>query len=138
MIPINQLSYDEDNIVVIDQAKHDYIKGDNTKFISLELFFTHEQQAFQKIEVQYIRSSKNHAYLFTKSLLKSSFQKHIKYEFDFVDILANLVNYGCFFEEDDEDNDKMTILRNLTIKICCKIKSENVESEMGSSEGVEI
>ncbi|KAL4592431.1 hypothetical protein LXL04_005425 [Taraxacum kok-saghyz] len=60
----------EDNISVIDQAKHGYIKGDNTKHISPKLFFTHEQQAFQKIEVQHIGSDKNHADLFTKSLPK--------------------------------------------------------------------
>ncbi|KAL4561359.1 hypothetical protein LXL04_033524 [Taraxacum kok-saghyz] len=55
----------EDNIAVIDQAKHGYIKGDNIKHISPKLFFTHEQQAFQKIEVQHIGSDKNHADLFT-------------------------------------------------------------------------
>ncbi|KAL4568185.1 hypothetical protein LXL04_023792 [Taraxacum kok-saghyz] len=68
----------EDNTAVIDQAKHGYIKGDNTKHISPKLFFTHEQQAFQKIEVQHIGSDKNHADLFTKSLPKYSFQKHVK------------------------------------------------------------
>ncbi|KAJ9558226.1 hypothetical protein OSB04_012840 [Centaurea solstitialis] len=68
----------EDNAAVIDQAKHGYIKGDTTKHISPKLFFTHEQQTVQKIEVQYIGSEKNHADLFTKSLPKYSFQKHVK------------------------------------------------------------
>ena len=68
----------EDNTAVIDQAKHGYIKGDNTKHISPKLFFTHEQQTFQRIEVQHIGSDQNHADLFTKSLPKHSFQKHVK------------------------------------------------------------
>ncbi|KAJ9540031.1 hypothetical protein OSB04_026537 [Centaurea solstitialis] len=68
----------EDNAAVIDQAKHGYIKGDTTKHISPKLFFTHEQQTLQKIEVQHIGSEKNHADLFTKSLPKYSFQKHVK------------------------------------------------------------
>ncbi|KAJ9559241.1 hypothetical protein OSB04_013855 [Centaurea solstitialis] len=68
----------EDNAAVIDQAKHGYIKGDTTKHISPKLFFTHEQQTLQKIEVQHIGSEKNHADLFTKSLPKYSVQKHVK------------------------------------------------------------
>ncbi|KAL4564637.1 hypothetical protein LXL04_028704 [Taraxacum kok-saghyz] len=67
----------EDKTDLIDQAKHGYIKGD-TKHISPKLFFTHEQQVFQKIEVQHIGSDKNHADLFTISLPKYSFQKHVK------------------------------------------------------------
>ena len=68
----------EDNTVVIDQAKHGYIKGDATKHISPKLFFTHQQQEHQKIEVKHIGSESNHADLFTKSLPKYSFQKHVK------------------------------------------------------------
>ena len=68
----------EDNTAVIDQAKHGYIKGDATKHISPKLFFTHQQQEHQKIEVKHIGSESNHADLFTKSLPKYSFQKHVK------------------------------------------------------------
>mgnify|MGYP001093116649 FL=1 len=68
----------EDNTAVIDQAKHGYIKGDATKHISPKLFFTHEQQALQRIEVKHIGSENNHADLFTKSLPKYSFQKHVR------------------------------------------------------------
>ena len=68
----------EDNTTVIDQAKHGYIKGDATKHISPKLFFMHQQQEHQKIEVKHIGSESNHADLFTKSLPKHSFQKHIK------------------------------------------------------------
>jgi hypothetical protein len=68
----------EDNTAVIDQAKHGYIKGDTTKHISPKLFFTHQQQEHQKIEVKHIGSESNHADLFTKSLPKYSFQKHVK------------------------------------------------------------
>ena len=63
---------------MIDQAKHCYIKGDATKHISPKLFFTHQQQEHQKIEVKHIGSESNHADLFTKSLPKCSFSKHIK------------------------------------------------------------
>jgi hypothetical protein len=68
----------EDNTAVIDQAKHGYIKGDATKHISPKLFFTHQQQEHQNIEVKHIGSESNHADLFTKSLPKYSFQKHVK------------------------------------------------------------
>lgn len=68
----------EDNTVAIDQVKHGYTKVDNTKYISPKLFFTREQQAFQKIQVHHIGSKKNHAHLFTKSLSKFLFQKHVR------------------------------------------------------------
>ncbi|KAJ9539549.1 hypothetical protein OSB04_032282 [Centaurea solstitialis] len=68
----------EDNAAVIDSAKHSYIKGDTTKHISPKLLFTYEQQTLQKTEVKHIGSEKNNADLFTKSLPKYSFQKHVK------------------------------------------------------------
>lgn len=57
----------EDNIV-IDQIKHYYIKEDTSKHISPKLFFTNEQQTFQKIKVQHNGLENNHVDLFTKSL----------------------------------------------------------------------
>ena len=63
---------------MIDQAKQSYIKGDTTKHISPKLFFMHQQQEHQKIEVKHIGSESNHADLFTKSLPKYSFQKYVK------------------------------------------------------------
>lgn len=63
-----------DNTTCIDQLKG-YIKSDNIKHFSPQLFFTHQQQQHQKIEVKQIRSHDNLANLFTKSLPKSIFQK---------------------------------------------------------------
>lgn len=67
----------EDNTFFTDHAKHGYIKGDNTKSISLKLFFTHEQQTIQNIKVQHNGLDKNHADFFTMSRPKYSFQKHV-------------------------------------------------------------
>ena len=42
----------EDNLVDIAQIKGDYIKGDKTKHISPNLFYTHELQKSGEIDVQ--------------------------------------------------------------------------------------
>jgi hypothetical protein len=68
----------ENNTAVIDQAKHGYIKGDALKHILQKLFFTHQQQEHNMIEVKHIGSESNHADLFTKSLPNYSFQKYVK------------------------------------------------------------
>ena len=65
----------EDNVVCIEQIKEGYIKGDRTKHISPNFFFTHELQKSHEIEVKQIRSSDNVADLFTKSLPSSTFKK---------------------------------------------------------------
>ena len=65
----------EDNTACIAQFKGGYIKGDRTKHISPKFFFTHDLQNQGTIDVQQIRSSDNLVDLFTKSLLKSSFER---------------------------------------------------------------
>ena len=58
--------------------KKGYIKGDNTEHIAPMNFFSHQQQEYQKIEVKQIRSQENIADPLTKSLQKSTFQKHVR------------------------------------------------------------
>jgi len=41
----------EDNITCIEQMKKGYIKGDNTKYIAPNFFFSHQQQEHQKVKV---------------------------------------------------------------------------------------
>ena len=53
------------------------IKGDRTKHISLNFFYTHELQKSGEIDVQQIWSSDNLADLFMKSLPTSTFKKLI-------------------------------------------------------------
>ena len=65
----------EDNVACIGQIKKGYIKGDRTKHISQNFFFTHELQKSHEIEVKQIRSSDNVADLFTKALPSSTFKK---------------------------------------------------------------
>ena len=65
----------EDNVVRIEQIKEGCIKGDRTKHISPNFFFTHELQKSHEIEVKQIRSSDNIADLFTKALPSSTFKK---------------------------------------------------------------
>ena len=55
-----------------------YIKGDNTKHISPKFFYNQQQQALLKIQVNQVRSEENVADLFTKSLPKDTFEKHVK------------------------------------------------------------
>ena len=64
----------EDNAACIAQIKGGYIKGDRTKHISSKLFYTHELQKSDEINVQQIRSSDNLADLFMKSLLTLTFK----------------------------------------------------------------
>ena len=67
----------EDNGACIAQIKGGYIKGDRTKNISPKFFYTHELHKSGEIDVQKIRSSDNLAYLFTKSLPTSTFNRLI-------------------------------------------------------------
>ena len=62
----------EDNVAFIAQ-----IKGDRTKHISPNFFYTHELQKSGEIDVQQIWSSDNLADLFMKSLPTSTFKKLI-------------------------------------------------------------
>ena len=65
----------EDNAACVAQDKGGYIKGDRTKHISPKFFYTHELQESQQIDVKQIQSINNLAYLFTKSLPTSNFEK---------------------------------------------------------------
>ena len=58
--------------------KQGFIKGDNTKHISPKFFYNQQQQTLLKIQVNQVRSEENMADLFTKSLPKSTFEKHVK------------------------------------------------------------
>ena len=68
----------EDNAACIEQMKQGFIKGDNTKHIVPKFFYNQQQQEFLKIQVSQVRSEDNVADLFTKSLPKSTFEKHVK------------------------------------------------------------
>ncbi|KAM1044017.1 hypothetical protein ACFX2J_035011 [Malus domestica] len=68
----------EDNAACIKQLKKRYIKGNNTKHITLKFFYSHQQQQHQNIEVKQISSQDNLADLFTKSLPKYTFQKLVQ------------------------------------------------------------
>ena len=65
----------EDNAACITQVKEGLIKGDQTKHISLKLFYTHELQNSGEINVQQIKSSDNLVDLFTKALPTTTFKK---------------------------------------------------------------
>jgi hypothetical protein len=68
----------EDNAACIEQMKVGYIKGDNTKHISPKFFYNQQQQTLLKIQVNQVRSEENVADLFTKSLPKATFEKHVE------------------------------------------------------------
>jgi len=67
----------EDNAACIEQIKMGFIKGDNMKHISPK-FFNQQQQQLLNIQVSQIGSTDNAADLFTKSLPKSTFAKHVR------------------------------------------------------------
>ena len=54
-----------------------FIKGDIAKHISLK-FYNQQQQTLLKIQVNQVSSEENVTDLFTKSLPKSTFEKHVK------------------------------------------------------------
>ena len=68
----------EDNAACIEQMKLGFIKGDNTKHISPKLFYNQQQQALLKICVNQVSYEENVADLFTKSLPKVVFEKHVR------------------------------------------------------------
>ena len=68
----------EDNAACTDQMKQGFIKGDNTKHISPKFFYNQQQQTLLKIQVNQVSSENNLADLFTKSLPKTTFEKHVK------------------------------------------------------------
>ncbi|KAJ0557485.1 hypothetical protein HanIR_Chr07g0325711 [Helianthus annuus] len=65
----------EDNAACIAQIREGYIKGDRTKHISPKFFSTYDLQKEGEIDVRHIKSSENLPDLFTKSLLRSSFEQ---------------------------------------------------------------
>ncbi|XP_026450607.1 uncharacterized protein LOC113350691 [Papaver somniferum] len=58
--------------------KQGYIKGDNMKHISPKFFYNQQQQSLLKIQVSQVKSDENATGLFTKSLPRSTFEKHVK------------------------------------------------------------
>ena len=68
----------EDNAACIELMKLGYIKGDNTKHISPKFFYNQQQQALLKIQVNQVKFKENVPDLFTKSLPKAIFEKHVK------------------------------------------------------------
>ena len=68
----------EDNAACIEHMKLGYIKGDNTKHILPKFFYNQQHQQFLNIHVNQVSSADNVADLFTKSLPKSTFEKHVK------------------------------------------------------------
>ena len=65
----------EDNAACVAQIQSGYVKSNITKHISPKFFFTHELQKKEEIMVTHTRSCDNLAYMFTKSLPASSFEK---------------------------------------------------------------
>ncbi|XP_026419794.1 uncharacterized protein LOC113315728 [Papaver somniferum] len=68
----------EDNASCTEHMKQGYIKGDNAKHISPEFFYNQQQQCLLNIQVSKVKSDENVADLFTKSLPKSTFEKHVR------------------------------------------------------------
>ena len=67
----------EDNTACIEQIKLGFIKGDNTKHISPKFFYNQQQQQFLNIQMNRVSSEYNVADFFTKSLPKSTLEKHV-------------------------------------------------------------
>ncbi|XP_031282597.1 uncharacterized protein LOC116141219 [Pistacia vera] len=65
----------EDNATCIVEVRGGYIKGDKTKQISPQFFYTRKLQQNQEIDVKQIHSSDNLVDLFTKALRTSTFEK---------------------------------------------------------------
>ncbi|KAK9943548.1 hypothetical protein M0R45_009153 [Rubus argutus] len=58
--------------------KQRFIKDYNTKHISPKFFYSQQQQKFLRIKVNQVRYEDNVTDLFTRSLFKSTFEKHVK------------------------------------------------------------
>jgi hypothetical protein len=67
----------EDNVAYVSPMHIGYIKNNITKHIALKLFFPHELQKNREIDIFQTKSCDNVAYLFTKSLPTTAFQKCI-------------------------------------------------------------
>ena len=67
----------EDNAACIAQMQEGYIKTDRTKHISPKLFYPHELQQLDEINILQTKSCDNLADLFTKSLPASLFEKYV-------------------------------------------------------------
>ena len=64
----------EDNSACTAQLKEWYIKGNKIKHILPKFFIIHVLQRNGNVEIKKIRSSKNLADLFAKSLLRKTFE----------------------------------------------------------------
>ena len=76
----NATKLHEDNAACIVQIKGGFIKGDKTKHISHNFFYTHELQKKCETDVQQIRSCNNLADLFTKAVPSTALKK-LRYDF---------------------------------------------------------
>ena len=68
----------EDNFACIAQLREDFIKGNRKKHISPKLFFAHNLQNNDDIDVQEIHSSDNPTDLFNKSSPASTLEKMVQ------------------------------------------------------------
>jgi hypothetical protein len=68
----------EDNATCISHMKEGYIKGDRTKGISPEFFYSHDLIKDGEIKVEKIRSRENLADLFINSLPTKGFEPLVR------------------------------------------------------------
>jgi len=105
---MNSTTIYEDNSACIAQLKEWYIKGNKIKHILPKFFFIHDLQRNGNVEIKKIRSCKNLAYLFAKSLLRRTF------EYSVHKIGLHHLNHVCLHEGDEiEDVMNNIILKNI-------------------------
>ena len=68
----------EDNAACIEMMKQGLLKGTIPSIYRLKYFYNQQLQTLLKIQVNQVRSEENVADLSTKSLPKSTFEKHVK------------------------------------------------------------
>ena len=68
----------KDNVAYITKIIGGYIKGDRTKHIAPNFFYTHELQKSGDIDVKYIRSCDNLTDMFTMPLPIANFKKMVQ------------------------------------------------------------
>ena len=68
----------EDNSACVAQLKEGYLKSDRTKHISPWFYsYIRKFEKNKEVDIEYIRSCKNPADLFTKTLPTTTFRKHV-------------------------------------------------------------
>jgi len=68
----------EDNLACVTQMESGYIKSSMTKHIIPKIFYPHELQKNEVIEILQTKSCDNLADLFTKSLPHFTFRKYVE------------------------------------------------------------